>query len=79
MGNGDEYIDLSSAYLHIAASISDGGVTNPTIDNKAAPVNNWVQSLFSQVDVSLNHLNQSGVQNGHFQCSFVRELMQYIA
>ena len=50
-GSGDEYIDLSSPYLHMAASISVGGVTE---DDKVAPVNNWVQSLFSQVDVSLN-------------------------
>ena len=53
-GSGDEYLDLSSAYLHLTASISVGEVTNPTDYDKVAPVNNWVQSLFSQVDVSLN-------------------------
>ena len=53
-GSGDEYLDLSSAYLHLTASISVGGVTNPTEDDKVAPVNNWAQSLFAQVDVSLN-------------------------
>ena len=28
-GSGDEYLDLSSAYLHLTASISVGGVTTP--------------------------------------------------
>ena len=54
IGSGDEYLDLSSAYLHVTASMSVGGVTNPTEDDKVAPVNIWVKSLFSQVDVSLN-------------------------
>ena len=44
-GSGDEY--LSSAYSHLT-------VSSPTEDNKAAPVINCVQSLFLQVDVSLN-------------------------
>ena len=43
-GSGDEYQDLVSAYLHLAASISVGGVTNPTEHDKVAPVDNWVQS-----------------------------------
>ena len=42
-GCGDEYLDLSLAYLHLTASISVGGVTTPTEDYKEAPVNNWVQ------------------------------------
>ena len=46
--SGVEYLDLSSAYLHLTASISVGGVTNPTEDDNVAPVNNWVQSLFPQ-------------------------------
>ena len=53
-GSGDEYLFISTAYLHLTASISVGGVTTPTEDDKVAPVNNWVQILFSQVDVSLN-------------------------
>ena len=68
-GSGDEYLDLSSAYLHLTASISVGGVTNPTEDDKVAPVNNWVQSLFSQVDVSLNGKVVSSSSN-----TYVRQL-----
>ena len=29
-GSGDKYLDLSSVYLHLTASISVGGVTTPT-------------------------------------------------
>ena len=40
--SGDEYLYLTSAYLHLTASISDGEVTNPTgdyTDYTAVPVN----------------------------------------
>ena len=32
-GSGDEYLGLSSAYLHLTVSISVGGVTTPTEDD----------------------------------------------
>ena len=38
--SGDEYLDLSSAYLHLAVIISVGEVTNLTEADKASPVNN---------------------------------------
>ena len=36
-GSGDEYLDLSSAYLHLTASISVAGVTTPTKTTKQHP------------------------------------------
>ena len=64
-GSGEEYADLSESYLQVTAKIlkanggdlvqtksSDGTVTRDDAD--VGPVNLWLHSLFSQVDVSLN-------------------------
>ena len=76
-GSGDEYLDLSSAYLHLTASISVGGVTTPTEDDKVAPVNNWVQSLFSQVDVSLNGKMVSSSSNTYAYRAYIETLLTF--
>ena len=59
-GSGEEYVDLSESYLQVTAKIlklvqtkgADGTVTGDDAD--VGPVNLWLHSLFSQVDVSLN-------------------------
>lgn len=62
-GSGEEYVDLSETYLQVTAQITktNGGdlVTKNEDGTDGAdigigPVNNWIHSLFSQVDVSLN-------------------------
>ena len=74
-GSGDEYLDLSSAYLHLAASISVGGVTNPTEDDKVAPVNNCVQSIFSQV--SLDGKMVSSSSNTYTYHTYIETLLTF--
>ena len=65
IGSGEEYVDLSETYLQVRAKIvkANEGNLAQTIDengvvtgNDAAvgPVNLWLHSLFSQIDVSLN-------------------------
>ena len=76
-GSGDEYLDLSAAYLHLTASISVGGVTNPTEDDKVVPVNNLVQSLFSQVDVSLNGKMVSSSSNTYAYRAYIETLLTF--
>ena len=76
-GSGDEYLDFSSAYLHLTASISVGGVTNPTEDDKVAPVNNWVQSLFLLVDVSLNSKGVSSSSNTYAYRAYIETLLTF--
>ena len=62
-GSGEEYVDLSETYLQVTAQVTkpDGEdlVTKNQDGTNGAdigigPVNNWLHSLFSQVDVSLN-------------------------
>ncbi|GFS62173.1 uncharacterized protein F54H12.2 [Trichonephila inaurata madagascariensis] len=53
-GSGEEYLDLSQTQLYVRAKIlkSDGKLI--TDENKVGPVNLFLHSLFSQVDISLN-------------------------
>ena len=53
-GTGDAYIDLANTYLFVRAKIIRGVGTNLADDTPVAPINNWLHSLFSQVDVYLN-------------------------
>ena len=77
-GSGEEYIDLSSAYLHLEAHISKSGVANPDENtDKAVPVNNWAHSLFSQVDVSINGKMVSSSSNTYGYRAFIETLLSF--
>ena len=53
-GTGDAYLDLANTYLVIRTKVVRGVGTDLAADTPVAPVNNWLHSLFSQVDVHLN-------------------------
>ena len=59
-GTGDAYIDLANTYLLIRAKVVRAVGTELAPDTPVAPVNNWLHSLFSQVDVYLNELRCRG-------------------
>ena len=50
-GSGDDYLDLSSVRLYVRARVVKGNGTDLEDASTAAPVNNWLHSLFCQVDV----------------------------
>ena len=76
-GNGEEYLDLSSAYLHIVAHVSKNGVANPEATDKALPVNNWAHSLFSQIDVSINGKMVSSSSNTYAYRAYIESLLSF--
>ena len=76
-GNGEEYLDLSSAYLHIVAHVSKSGVANPEATDKALPVNNWAHSLFSQIDVSINGKMVSSSSNTYAYRAYIESLLSF--
>ena len=78
-GNGEDedYMDLSSSYLHVKVKIikSDG---NNLLDNEpVAPVNLFIQALFSQVDVSLNERVISSSNNTYPIRAYIETLLNY--
>ena len=50
-GSGDDYLDLANTMLHVQVKVTRA---NGDDLDAVEPVNNWLQSLFSQVDLSLN-------------------------
>ena len=54
LGSGDEYMDLNQSQLYVKAKITKVDSSNLTENNHVGPVNLFLQSLFSQIDVSLN-------------------------
>ncbi|KAK6167067.1 hypothetical protein SNE40_021174 [Patella caerulea] len=53
-GSGDEYLDLAQSFFTVRAKIVNTNGTNIAADANVGPVNNFLHSLFSQIDVSLN-------------------------
>jgi len=53
-GTGKDYIDLVKAMLLVQTKIIQMDGTNAADADTVKPVNLWLHSLFSQVDISLN-------------------------
>ena len=53
-GSGSEYLDLAKTFLRVKAKVVKADGSNLAAADKVAPVNLFMHSLFSQVDVSLN-------------------------
>ncbi|KFM62900.1 hypothetical protein X975_04584, partial [Stegodyphus mimosarum] len=53
-GSGDDYLDLSQTQLYVKVIILKNDVKPITAESKVGPVNRFLHSIFSQVDISLN-------------------------
>ena len=53
---GNYYIDLANSLLYVRASVVTSNGEELAADAQVAPVNNWLHSLWSQVDLSLNNV-----------------------
>ena len=77
--NGAEYIDLSNTYVSVRAKIvTNDGKVLPDIA-KCAPINNWVHSLFSQIDISLNGTLVTSSENTYPYKAYLETLLTYDA
>lgn len=76
-GHGDEYIDLSHTMLNVHAKIVKSDGTKLEDNVKVGPVNNWLHSLFSQVDVYLNQRLVSTPGNTYAYRSYIETLLNY--
>ena len=52
--SGDAYVDLANTYLFVRANVTKPDGSDLDTDNAVGPMNNWLHSLFGQVDVHLN-------------------------
>ena len=76
-GAGDAYIDLVNTYLLVRAKVVRGVGTDIADDTPVAPVNNWLHSLFSQVDVHLNDTLVTPSSNTYPFRAYVETLLSY--
>lgn len=76
-GSGEDYIDLSSTYLHVKAKIVKSDGTPLPEKEPVAPVNLFLHALFSQVDVSLNERVISDSNNTYPYRAYIETLMNY--
>ena len=53
-GSGDDYLDLANTMLHVQAKVTRANGDDLDLADPVGPVNIWLHSLFSQVDVYLN-------------------------
>jgi hypothetical protein len=80
-GTSDEYIDLAHTMIYLQVKITKH--ENPVAGQEAAnihniaPVNNWLHSMFSQVDVYLNQKCVSPPSNCYNYRSYIENLLNY--
>lgn len=81
--SNDEYIDLARVYIHVQAKITlpapppvEPG-QGPAPIPVAGPVNNWLHSMFSQVDVYLNQKCITPPSNCYNYKAYIKNLLNY--
>lgn len=76
-GASDEYIDLSQTQLYVRAKITNANGTDLAADAPVGPVNLFLHSLFSQVDVALNERLITGSTPSYPYRAMIETLMSY--
>ena len=71
-GTGEEYLDLARTQLYVKAN-----GTALDADTQVGPVNLFLHSLFSQVDVSLNERLISASTNTYHYRAMIESLLNY--
>ena len=72
-----DYLDLSNTYLHVKAKVLRQDGTAPPADAVVAPVNYWLHSLFSQVDVLLNDTLVTPSENTYPYRAYIESTLNY--
>jgi len=76
-GTGDDYIDFANTMLHVKAKVTQGDGTNLAADALTGPVNLFLHSLFSQVDISLNGALITSSTNTYPYRAMMETLLSY--
>lgn len=75
--NGDEYIHPSYTMLQVFVKVIKNDGSNLTENDNAAPINNWLHSMFSQVDIILNQRNISPPASHYHYKAYIETLLNY--
>ena len=73
-----DYIDMNNSYLHVKAKVTKNDGSAPlAADVGFAPVNYWMHSLFSQVDVLLNDTLVTPSENTYPYRAYIESTLNY--
>ena len=76
-GATTDYLDLSNTYLHVRAKVTKADGTVLDQDEDVAPINYWLHSLFSQVDISLNDTLITASDNTYPFRAYIEATLNY--
>ena len=76
-GEGEEYLDLQHTYLNVETKIVQADGSDLPENAAVAPVNLLLQSMFSQVDVSLNEKLITPSTNTYPYRAYLETLLSY--
>lgn len=76
-GSGEDYIDLSQTQLYVKAKILKSNGHFIKKEDKVGPINLFLHSLFSQVDVSLNERVISSSNNTYPYRAIIEKLLNH--
>ncbi|XP_071948814.1 uncharacterized protein F54H12.2-like [Antedon mediterranea] len=76
-GSTEEYVDLSQTMLRVKVKITRGDGTDLHADDPVGPTNLLLQSLFNEVDVSLNERLITPSNNTYSYRAMIETLLTY--
>ncbi|KAI0238686.1 hypothetical protein LSAT2_010570, partial [Lamellibrachia satsuma] len=76
-GSGDDYLDLANTMLHVQVKVTRANGDDLDLADPVSPVNNWLHSLFSQVDVYLNGTLVTPSTNTYAYRAYIEMLLSY--
>jgi len=76
-GTGDDYVDFANTMLYVKAKVTQTNGNNLAADTAVGPVNLFLHSLFSQVDISLNGTLITSSTNTYPYRAMLETLLSY--
>ena len=76
-GSGDDYLDLANTMLHVQAKVTRANGDDLDLADPVGPMNNWLHSLFNQVDVYLNGTLVTASTNTYAYRAYIETLLSY--
>ena len=75
--SGDDYMDLTNSLLHVRVKITKTDGSNIAVNETVGPINNFLHSLFTQVDVTLNGTLITSSTNTYAYRAYLESLLSY--
>ena len=75
--SGDDYLDLANTMPHVQVKVTRADGDDLLLALPVGPLNNWLHSLFSQVDVYLNCTFVTPSTNTYAYRAYIETLLSY--